>query len=142
MTQQSKPRRQTVQKEAVRRVLAAGDGFVSAKDLHRCLGDEGSDVGLATVYRQLNALVEEGEADVIATGDEQLFRACRRPDRHHHHLICENCGTAVEVIPDDEAWFARLAADHGYTVSRHCLEIYGRCPGDRARPRCLASWLP
>ncbi|MGO1563634.1 MAG: Fur family transcriptional regulator [Brevibacterium aurantiacum] len=128
MTQAGKTRRNTAQKDAVRRALASAEGFVSAQDLHRRLDGEGSRVALATVYRQLNALADEGEADIVSTGDEQLFRTCRQPDRHHHHLICENCGNVVEVTPDDEGWFARIAADHGYTVTRHSIEIYGRCP--------------
>lgn len=60
MTQAGKTRRNTAQKDAVRRALASAEGFVSAQDLHRRLDGEGSRVALATVYRQLNALADEG----------------------------------------------------------------------------------
>ncbi|XKH54520.1 transcriptional repressor [Citricoccus nitrophenolicus] len=120
--------RNTTQKDAVRQVLKNAAGFVSAQDLHRRLDTEGNRVGLATVYRQLGALADEGEADIVSTAEGQLFRVCWQPDRHHHHLICETCGDAVEVALGDEDWFARVAADHGYAVTRHSLEIFGRCP--------------
>ena len=44
------------------RQLRACDDFVSAQELHRRLEDEGVRVGLATVYRQLNALAERSGA--------------------------------------------------------------------------------
>ena len=52
--------RQTRQKDAIREALSGNDEFISAQDLHRKLEDEGVHIGLATVYRQLNALVESG----------------------------------------------------------------------------------
>lgn len=128
MPNQGATTRNTAQKNAVRQTLADAPGFVAAQDLHRRLNEDGNRVGLATVYRQLNVLAAEGEANVVTKGNEQLFRACRQPRRHHHHLICETCGDAVEVALGDEDWFARVAADHGYAVTRHSLEIFGRCP--------------
>ena len=47
--------RNTKQKELIHDALKANDEFISAQDLHRKLEDEGVKVGLATVYRQLNA---------------------------------------------------------------------------------------
>ena len=61
--------RQTRQKDAIREALSGNDEFISAQDLHRKLEDEGVHIGLATVYRQLNALVESGRADTV-------FSAC------------------------------------------------------------------
>lgn len=50
--------RQTRQKDAIRDVLNGCDEFISAQELHRKLEDRGEHIGLATVYRQLNALAE------------------------------------------------------------------------------------
>lgn len=52
--------RQTRQKDAIRDVLNGCDEFISAQELHRKLEDRGEHIGLATVYRQLNALAEAG----------------------------------------------------------------------------------
>ena len=119
-------RRGTVQKEAGQRALRDVRGFISAGDLHHRINAEGTPIGLATVYRQLNALTQSGHADTIPVPTGQLFRACQ-PGAHHHHLVCEHCGRAIETGPPDEAWIRDTAAQHGLTVTRHILEVFGRC---------------
>ncbi|WGH92525.1 Fur family transcriptional regulator [Auritidibacter ignavus] len=119
--------RSTAQKEAVRQALTDAPGFITVQNLHRGLRNQRVRVGLATVYRQLKGLATDGLADVVMKGSEQLFRTCEQPDKHHHHLICELCGDAVEIDPGDEDWFARVAREHGFALTRHTIEIYGRC---------------
>lgn len=132
MPKQGATIRNTAQKNAVRQALAEAPGFLAAQDLHRRLHADGHRVGLATVYRQLNALATEGEADIVTKAGERLFRTCSQPDHHHHHLICETCSDAVEVAPSDEDWVSQIAADHGYAITRHTVEIYGYCPRCRS----------
>ncbi|MFV0535613.1 MAG: Fur family transcriptional regulator [Cumulibacter sp.] len=119
-------RRRTAQQERVKQSLDEADGFVSAGDLHRRIFAKGESIGLATVYRHLNAMAEREEIDVIAVDNERLFRACASAD-HHHHLVCERCGKAVDLPPPEEAWFADVAGRHGFTLTRHVLEIFGVC---------------
>ncbi len=118
--------RRTAQKAAVERVLTASPNFVSAQQVHQELHDEGTSVGLATVYRQLHALAASGRADTISSSSGQLFRSCDQ-EHHHHHLVCEKCGRAVEIDPPSEAWIQATAAEHGYTVTRHVFEVFGLC---------------
>lgn len=118
--------RKTAQKDAVWKALEQHGGFVSPQDLHQRLDEAEVSVGIATVYRHLNALAESGDADTIAVLGGQLFRACE-PGSHHHHLVCEVCGTAVEIDLPDESWILSAATQHGFTVNRHILEIFGRC---------------
>lgn len=119
-------RRGTVQKQAVRRALEEAGGFVSAAALHQRITDAGLGIGLATVYRQLNGFVTTGHADTITVEGGHLFRACE-PGGHHHHLVCEDCGKAVELTPPDEEWIDDAAARNGFTTTRHVLEVFGRC---------------
>ncbi len=118
--------RRTAQKEAIRQALDGSPGFVSAQQVHRLLQDAGTPVGLATVYRQLNALASSGDADTITGPGGQLFRTCTAPGSHHHHLVCEKCGKA-EVLEPNENWIRAAAREHGYTVTRHVLEVFGLC---------------
>ena len=120
-------KRNTWQREAVREALGGSDGFVSAQALHASLKDTGSSVGLATVYRALADLATEGEADSLQQDGESLYRACT-PGKHHHHLICRNCGTTVEIEADEvEEWAHRVAAQHGFTQARHVVDVFGFC---------------
>ena len=73
--------RQTKQKDAIRAALADCEEFISAQDPHRRLEDEGSKIGLATVYRQLNALADAGAADTIRKKSDNLIHlACAVSD--------------------------------------------------------------
>lgn len=121
-------KRNTWQREAVRQALAETEGFVSAQALHASLRGTGSAVGLATVYRALADLAEEGDADSLQQDGESLYRACT-PGSHHHHLICRQCGATVEIAADPvEAWAHRVAAEHGYTDPHHVVDVFGLCP--------------
>ncbi len=120
--------RNTRQRRAVSAVLDELDGFASAQQIHVELGRRGEKVGLSTVYRNLQALVDAAEVDALRGGDgEVLYRRCEAGE-HHHHLVCRSCGRAVEVAgPAVESWADRTAAEHGFTNVEHTLEIFGTC---------------
>ena len=59
------PRRQTRQRSAVLALLDDQDGFRTAQDLHALLRERGEAVGLATVYRALQALMDDGLVDAF-----------------------------------------------------------------------------
>lgn len=122
--------RNTRQKDAIHAALSGCDEFISAQELHRKLEDEGVKVGLATVYRQLNALADAGEADTVRLDGQQLFRLCG-DDGHHHHLVCKGCGKTVEIESPSESWLKGIADRHGFTIESHTLEVFGRCPDCR-----------
>lgn len=119
-------KRNTWQREAVRQALGQEEGFVSAQSLHAILRDDGSPIGLATVYRALADLAAKDEADALQQEGETLYRACT--SGHHHHLICRKCGTAVEIKADAvEVWARAVAAEHGYSEPEHVVDVFGLC---------------
>ncbi|MBW4041250.1 MAG: transcriptional repressor [Acidobacteria bacterium] len=120
-------RRRTWQRAAVQDALTGRYDFVSAQTLHSQLRADGSSIGLATVYRALADLAEEGEADSLRADGESLYRACASPG-HHHHLICRSCGRTVEIQADDiETWAASTAAAHGFRDPQHIVDVFGTC---------------
>ena len=57
---------------------------------------EGESIGLTTVYRSLQSLVNEKIIDVLRRDDGQaIYRLCG--DAHHHHLVCKGCGDTIEI---------------------------------------------
>lgn len=122
------PKRLTKQQSAVAEALGGTQDFTSAQDLHARLRSAGHSVGLATVYRALQTLTEEGDVDVLRTDDgESVYRRCRT-DSHHHHLVCRSCGRTVEVEgPAVERWADAVSAKHGFRDVTHTLEIFGTC---------------
>ena len=128
MTQNA--RRPTRQRAAVEAVLAAIDDFLSAQDLHARLRTQGQSVGLATVYRILQAMAADGDVDMMRTGDgEAVYRRCSSGS-HHHHLVCRSCGRTVEVEgPAVERWADRIGAENDFSDVVHTVEIVGTCSG-------------
>ncbi|MEU7948146.1 transcriptional repressor [Micromonospora taraxaci] len=120
--------RNTRQRGEVLALLREVEGFHSAQQLHQMLLARKAGVGLTTVYRTLQLLVDAGEIDSTRLpGGEQLFRRCSQ-SKHHHHLVCRDCGRTVEVAgPAVERWADQVAAQHGFTDVGHTLEIFGTC---------------
>jgi Fur family ferric uptake transcriptional regulator len=121
-------RRETRQRAAVAAVLDESDVFLSAQDLHARLRERGDAVGIATVYRTLQALAEDGAVDVIRADDgEAVFRRCGA--RHHHHLTCRSCRRTVEIDNAAvERWARRVAEENGFVDVEHVVEVFGTCP--------------
>ncbi|MGL5865623.1 MAG: Fur family transcriptional regulator [Dermatophilaceae bacterium] len=126
-------RRPTRQRAALAGALEGRGEFRSAQEIHSHLAAAGTRVGLATVYRNLQAMVADGDVDVIRTADgEAVYRACSTT--HHHHLVCRSCGLTVEVTGDTvERWAAAIASKHGFAEVRHTIEIDGLCTRCSAR---------
>jgi len=104
---------------------------LSAQDLHAGLGRR---VGLATVYRTLQGLVESGQVDVFRRDSgEALYRLCN--PLHHHHLVCERCGRVEEIDACEvQPWAERAARRRGFAITGHQADIFGLCPNCQARP--------
>lgn len=123
--------RATRQGEAVREALRTAGGFRSAQDVYAVLRTNGATVGLSTVYRHLQAFVDDGVVDVIHTPEgEATYRYCGDPGTgHHHHLVCRRCGRTVEIEGRAvERWAGGVAKTHGYVDVDHTVELFGICP--------------
>jgi Fur family transcriptional regulator, ferric uptake regulator len=123
----TEPLRPTRQRRAVVTCLERFDDFRSAQEIHALLRDGGEQVGLATVYRTLQALADNGEVDLLRSEEgEALYRRCSAS--HHHHLVCRTCGRTVEVEgPAVERWADAVAREHGFRDVSHTLELFGNC---------------
>lgn len=121
------PQRRTRQRAAVDAVLSATEEFRTAQQIHDSLRAQGDSVGLTTVYRTLQAMVDVGELDALRTNEgETAYRRCS--NGHHHHLVCRSCGRTVEVSgPAVERWATAVASDNGFREVSHDLEIFGTC---------------
>lgn len=121
-------RRPTRQRAALAELMSETSQFLSAQELHARLQERGDSVGLATVYRNLQAMAADGDLDVLRTDDgESVYRSCGT-EEHHHHLVCRECGRTVEVEgPAVERWAAEVARQNGFSDVTHTVEIFGTC---------------
>ena len=120
--------RMTKQRQAVFDNLTEHRDFRSAQKVFEDLTARGHKIGLATVYRNLQALAEDHQVDVLRSAEgEALYRKCDT-QTHHHHLVCRHCGRAEDLGTGEiEKWISAVAASHGYTQIEHSIELFGLC---------------
>jgi Fe2+ or Zn2+ uptake regulation protein len=92
------------------------------------------DLPLSSAYRNITALSEAGVITrVVGTDDHGRFELTEEISGHHHHLICSSCGKVEDLhsSPELERTLGRLsevaAAEQGYEVLEHRLDLVGRC---------------
>lgn len=97
---------------------------VGAQEIHAALGEQ---VGLASVYRVLDTLVEHGLVQRVDVGDGIVRYEPMRAD-HHHHLVCGECGKVERFAdPQLERAIHAVEAKSGYTVVAHDVVLRGAC---------------
>ncbi len=84
-------------------------------------------LGLVSVYRTLEKLEELGLIQrVHQHGGCNAYLP--HADGHQHLIICQRCGKAVYFAGEDmDAFFERVAGEHGFTVNEHWLQLFGLC---------------
>ncbi len=100
---------------------------MTAEDVYKVLLTDGSDVGLATVYRVLMQFEQAGilSRNHFETG-KSVFEL--NEGQHHDHLVCMDCGR-VEEFFDAEIENRQKAVAHarGFELQEHALSLYGAC---------------
>ena len=119
--------RSTRQRLVVLTELMRERNDVTAQGLHERLRARGERLGLATVYRTLGLLADEGFVDALSHHPGELcYRVCGQG--HHHHLVCSNCHQVVEIEECElDPWLERISEAHGFVTTGHRLEVSGLC---------------
>ncbi len=124
----------TRQRDVIVDAFFAESGHLSVEELLARAKERDPTIGAATVYRTMKILADAGLASARHfEGGQTRYEAAL--DRHHHdHLICTSCGNIVEFENERiEALQESVAEEHGFTVTHHKLELYGRCKACREK---------
>lgn len=116
--------RSTRQRSAIRAVIEAATRPLTPQEVLDGARTEVAGMGIATVYRNLKLLVEEGSVQVVELpGDSPRYES-KHLD-HHHHFQCRQCDRVFDVhgCPGDLTRFAPA----GFRVESHELTLYGQC---------------
>jgi Fur family ferric uptake transcriptional regulator len=114
---------------AVVEMLGRQDCAVSARDIDDALREDGRAIGRASVYRTLETLAELKLVQRLDLGrGEKRYEPHGPSGEHHHHLVCDHCGT-VEPFEDPELERAleKLAGRVDYAVDEHDVVLHGAC---------------
>ncbi len=116
--------RSTAPRRALAGAIAEQDHHFTAEALRRQVPPS---LGRATVYRTLKILVESGVLCRVLLEDGDLHYQLSQQG-HHHHLLCVVCGSSQDLTGCDiEEVLVDTSSRHGFELSGHWLEVYGRC---------------
>lgn len=105
---------------------------LAAEDVYKRLVEEGTDTGLATVYRVLTQFEQAG---LLVRHHFESGKAVYELNRgsHHDHLVCVQCGHVEEFYDAGiEKRQEQIAQERGFRIQDHSLHIYADC----TRPDC------
>lgn len=114
---------QTSQRTAIRDAFLEADRPLSPDEVLEGAQQQHPGLGKATVYRNLQSLVEEGWlTPVEMPGDSTRYEvACKE---HHHHFQCNRCKTLYEL---DGCLPFKPKLPRGFRVTGHEFFLYGLC---------------
>jgi Fur family ferric uptake transcriptional regulator len=116
--------RRTRQRQAIRAVFLEAQRPLSPQEVLELARARVPSLGLATVYRTLRGLLEEGFlVPVELPGEPPRYE--RAGQAHHHHFLCRVCGRVYELLgcPKD----VEALVPPGFQAEGHEVTLYGRC---------------
>ncbi len=115
--------RNTRQKAAIREAFERAGRPLSTDEVHAAARSASTGLGIATVYRSIRSLVEDGWlATVDVPGRNPLYEVSGKG--HHHHFSCERCERVYEL---EGCATVDTSLPRGFRASHHDLTIYGIC---------------
>lgn len=124
----------TKQKEILLEYIKTLDGkHVSVNEIKDYINTKGLKVGLTTIYRQLENLINEGQVAKINldSSSSAVFEYIGDKHLDHedcYHLKCEACNKIVHFhCPELEHIKKHMENDHGFTINSAKTIFYGMC---------------
>ncbi|MCR5525796.1 MAG: transcriptional repressor [Lachnospiraceae bacterium] len=125
----------TSQRLLILRILTEARGaHLTAEEIYRKTCELGLGIGLATVYRSIQLLVQLGLVDRINLDDGNARYEISDIDEsvgahhRHHHLICIKCGNIIpfekDLLDDLEL---NVSETTGFRIVNHEVRFYGYC---------------
>ena len=129
--------RLTAPRQAVLNILSQTPDHLSAEDVYFEVHKTYANVGLTTVYRTLELLVQMGLASKFDFGDGRArYELSDGPKetKHHHHMVCKNCGRIIDYtdyIKEEMELLKRteegLSRKFNFKITGHIIQFYGLC---------------
>jgi Fur family ferric uptake transcriptional regulator len=133
--------RLTPQRLMILSAIENSDEHISAEEIYAEVAARYPNVNISTVYRTLELLKKLGMVYEIDLGEGRI-RFHSEGSGHHHHLICQQCGTVIDI---DEATMSSLKdilkREYGFQAELRHVGIFGICKKCRSEksPRAGAS---
>ena len=119
--------RNTKQKHIILDILNDNRIHPTIYEIYELAKKEDQNIGQATIYRNINKLVEdESIIKLPSVGDEGY-----RYDINNHphtHLICNSCGKIIDIFDNDyEKFIKKIADNNSVIIKKSLLVLEGIC---------------
>lgn len=127
--------RWTVPRQAVLNVFTRNGGHLTAEDVFMRIKKRFPGIGMATVYRNLEFLRQQGLLNRFQFSVKSAYYELNDDEReHHHHLICTSCGKVTDYSEFVERELKlikdlkkELSVKNNFEIKSHQLHFYGLC---------------
>jgi Fur family ferric uptake transcriptional regulator len=124
--------RETRQRSAIRQVIQSADAPMSPEDVLAAAQYAVPGLGIATVYRSIKTLLEEGWLEIVELpGQAPRYEVAGKD--HHHHFHCKGCDRVFELSGCVEG--VRKLLPRGFQLTGHEVVLYGYCRPCRSEVR-------
>ena len=125
----------TRSQERILNLLKSIKQGISAQNLYVELRNNNQGMGLATVYRSLEALKLEGLVQVRTLTNGEALYSLVKQDKHH--LTCLQCGRSIPIkqCPVHQLE-SELETSQNFKIFYHTLEFFGLCDKCHAEQAC------
>lgn len=135
--------RMTTGREAILNILSQASEHLSAEEIYLKVHAEKPSIGLTTVYRTLELLVNMGMVAKFVFGDGRArFELLQGPKcvKYHHHLVCTGCSRVIEYsdfVQEEleilEKIQEKLSEKYDFLITNHLVQYCGLCA------KCIAE---
>ena len=127
-TLRSQRMRVTPERLALLDELFSQHGHLDAEQLFERMRSHGHKISRATVYRNLELLVECGLARKYRLGRDRFLFEHEHPGQSHDHISCRDCGQVVEFVsPSISALMGEICKAHGFVDGERTVQVMGLC---------------
>jgi Fur family ferric uptake transcriptional regulator len=116
-------------RQALLELLDSQPCALSAVEMEDALRSRERPVGRASIYRILDELERLNLVQRVEVGQTMArYEPVRSDSEHHHHLVCDSCGTVMPFTdPDLERAIEGLSARVPIRVQEHEIVLHGSC---------------
>lgn len=100
---------------------------MTVEELHKKLSQKKIHMDIVSIYRSLELFEKMKMVRVVELGEGKKRFELISEANHHHHVVCNSCGTIKDIEIKEEELIRSIQRKSGFKVADHRLEFFGTC---------------
>jgi len=120
--------RNTKQKQFILAILKESEKPMSINEIHAKAVEELPKIAKSTIYRNIDALLEQNLIDKYHLTDNEVFyRIKAYKNEHKHFVICDDCKKVFDLPSCPIHEIENTMEEEGFVIKKHQIQITGVC---------------